>query len=230
MPRQPRCINLVLGLALILGAGSLALTPSRASAFADEPHKDAKSEPSASHSGEGAGAGHAAETPQVLKFEPTLAIWSLVVFALMAAILAKYAWNPIVKALDERERGLQQAYKDAEAARAEAKRLHEDYQSKLSLAASEAKALVEEARRDAEYAKTDILKNANSEAAAIKQRAEAAISLAKDEALKDLWERSAQLAVTVAGRVLTRELSDDDQRRLVQQAIGEMSSLKEARA
>ena len=226
MPRQPRCIDLVLGLALILGAGSLALTPSRASAFADEPHKDAKSETG----GAGHDAGHAAETPQVLKFEPTLAIWSLLVFAIMAAILAKYAWTPIVKALDERERNLQQAYQDAESARAEAKRLHDDYQAQLTKAASEAKALVEEARRDAEFAKSDILKNASAEAAAIKQRAEAAISLAKDEALKDLWERSAQLAVAIAGRVLSRDLGDDDQRRLVQQAISEMSALKEARA
>ena len=89
---------------------------------------------------------------------------------------------------------------------------------------------MEEARRDAEFAKSDILKNASAEAAAIKQRAEAAISLAKDEALKDLWERSAQLAVAIAGRVLSRDLGDDDQRRLVQQAISEMSALKEARA
>lgn len=229
---SPRCWSLVSAGLLLLVFGFAA--PSRS--FAADDVKDAKEvskTAAAGHSNSNAeshpsAAGH--EKPAVIKPELNLGVYSLIVFVALFLILRKYAWDPIARALDQREQNLQQAYDEAEKTRAEAKQVQEQYQQKMRDAADEVKTLVEEARRDATATKADMLKTANEEAGAIKTRAESAISLAKDEALKDLWERSAHLAVSVAGKVLSRELSRDDHNRLIEQALREMSALKEATA
>ncbi|ADV61148.1 ATP synthase F0, B subunit [Isosphaera pallida ATCC 43644] len=164
--------------------------------------------------------------PTALGLELNLVAYSLIVFLILLAILWKYAWTPIVQALDAREASLNQIRQEAEAARSETLRLQTEYETKLAAAAEEVKALIEEARRDAQATKAEILRAANEEAAAIKARAEQAIKLAKDEALKELWDRATELSVVVAGRLLPRELSHDDQRRLTEQAIHELEMLK----
>ena len=172
----------------------------------------------------------AAETaepsPTALGLELNLVAYSLIVFLILLAVLWRYAWTPIVQALDAREASLSQIREEAEAARSETLRLQTEYEAKLTAAADEVKALIEEARRDAQTTKAEILRSANEEAAAIKARAEQAIKLAKDEALKEIWDRATSLSVVVAGRLLPRELSHDDQRRLNDLAIHELEILK----
>ena len=82
--------------------------------------------------------------------------------------------------------------------------------------------MVEEGRRDAEVVRRKIEEDARSSAEAIAERAKREIGIARDTALRELHEQSAQLAMTMAGSVLKRQLSPEDHHRLVQDALAEL--------
>jgi F-type H+-transporting ATPase subunit b len=92
----------------------------------------------------------------------------------------------------------------------------------MATAADQVRALIEEARRDAQATADEIIRKAQAEAEASRDRAQREIGLARDEALVEIWSKTADLAVLVAGRVLSRELNQDDHRRLVASAMGEL--------
>ena len=100
-----------------------------------------------------------------------LAFFTLVVFLLLLAILWKFAWGPIIESLERREKTVADHIAEAERNHEEAKRLLLQYEQKLAAAAGEVRELMEEARRDAEHAKQDILAEAKAGAEAERNRA-----------------------------------------------------------
>lgn len=211
MSGLPRWVG-ALALILALSAGAPASLPLVSPAAAAD---DAKA------------SGHSAsEKDQVLGLQPNLVFWSALVLILLLLVLRRYAWKPIMDALDERERKMEALHAAARDAQSEAAALQRKYEEELRQAADQVKAMVEEARRDAEATKADILRVANDEAAAIKRRAEQAIQLAKDDALHEIWNQASKLSVSIARSILARELNDDDQRRLVDAAVRELEAMK----
>lgn len=212
LPRQPL---LALGLvALVLTFGS-PLAPS----FAAEP---AAAE--SGHAPEGAGGGAHAEEgePGLLEPQPSLAIWTVVVFVGLLLVLGRFAWKPLLRALHQREEHLEHCLLETERARNESEQLLAQHRQQMAQAADQVRALLDEARREAQAVKDEIVSQARSEAEAERQRARHDIESARDQALTDIWTRTADLAVSVAGRVLSKELGPDDHRRLVDSAIGEL--------
>ena len=168
-------------------------------------------------------AAHAAEAnPDIKKPEPNLAIWTLIVFLGLMLVLGKFAWKPLMKALHERESHLEQVLLDSEKARNDAESLAAQHRKELSLAADQVRALIEEARKEAQAAANTIIQKAQAEAESSRQRAEREISGAKDQALMEIWSQTADLAVSVAGKVLGKELGESDHKRLVEMAMGEL--------
>jgi F-type H+-transporting ATPase subunit b len=162
---------------------------------------------------------HQAGAPDPLSVDPDLAIWTLVVFVLLLAVLTKFAWKPIIAALDRREETVAGHLRDAERSHEEAKRLLADYEHRLANAANEVRALLDEARRDAEHTKQDILAEAKKAAEAEKVRALRDIDLAADAARESLREKSVELAVELAGKIVQAQLSKADHARLIQEAM-----------
>jgi F-type H+-transporting ATPase subunit b len=160
--------------------------------------------------------------PNILKPELPLAAWSLVVFVFLLLFLGKFAWKPLMKALEEREAHLEQVLLDSERARNEAEALAAQHRREMSQAADQVRALIEEARKEAQVAADSIHRKAQAEAEAARKRAERDIVNARDQALMEIWSNTAELAVSVAGRVLNKEMSESDHRRLVEAAIGEL--------
>ncbi len=151
------------------------------------------------------------------------AIWTLVIFILVIVVLGKFAWGPLLSALQQREQfirsSLQEAKDDREAAEA---RLQE-YEVRLQEAAAEATQIVEQGRQDADKAKVRIEETARTEADKLVDRAKREIDLARQAAIKDLYATSAGLATDIAGKVLKRELSPRDHERLIQESIEELN-------
>lgn len=175
-----------------------------------------------------AAAGHGGEVapePKILELKPELAITTLIVFALLFLVLRQYAWGPLSKALRDREHNMESAVSATEHARAEAERLLAQHRAQMEQAAEQVRALLDQARRDATALSDDISKKAQAEADAARERAERDIATARDQALLDIYSRSADLAVSVAGKVLKRELNESDHRRLVEYAAGELPSM-----
>ena len=149
-----------------------------------------------------------------------LALWTAVVFLCLLAILGKFAWKPLMAGLDKREHGIADQIAQAEAANQQAKQLLADYQRKLADAKDEVRGIVEQGRRDAEKLGHELLDKAKEEARAEHARAVQQIEAATDAAVKDLADRSAAMAVELAGKIVGAKLNPADHARLIEQAIG----------
>ena len=171
-------------------------------------------------------AGHSSSSqPNILEPQAPLAIWTVVVFGVLLAILAKFAWGPMMKSLHDREEHIEHTLLETEKARNEAERLMAENQKFLAKAAEQVRALLDEARRGAEETANAIIQKAQAEAEASRERAEREIGNAKDQALSEIFTRTTDLAVAVAGKVLARDLSEADHRRLVESATAELPAM-----
>jgi F-type H+-transporting ATPase subunit b len=206
-------------LALGLLALSLVFETSTRPALADVPAKG-HAAPPAHKEGEAASAGEtiAEEKKDIMEPQAPLAIWTLIVFLCLMGVLGKFAWKPLMKALEERESHLEHVLNDTEKARNEAEALAAQHRKELALAADQVRALIKEAT----VAANSIIQKAQAEAEESRKRAEREIVGAKDQALMEIWSQTADLAVSVAGKVLGKELGESDHRRLVEMAMGEL--------
>ncbi|MCX7419208.1 MAG: F0F1 ATP synthase subunit B [Planctomycetia bacterium] len=164
------------------------------------------------------------DTSVPLNAKPDLAVWSFITFLIFLAVLRKFAWSPLIGALDQREHKMKQALADAESARIKAEAMLAEHAKKLEKVQDEVKEILAEARRDAEHTKQDIVATANKEAEATRKRAVEDIEHARDLAMKELFDFVSSNVIGATEHVLGRALSDDDQTRLVQEALNQMGS------
>lgn len=160
-----------------------------------------------------------------LEWKTDLAIWTAVVFVCLVLILGKFAWKPIVDGLDKREQGIADDITAAEKANADAKQLLAQYQQKLADSQDEVRRMIEAGKRDAEKAGQAIIDKSRDAAAAERERAIAEIDLATAGALQELARRSADLAVSLAGKIVTARLDKADHTRLIEQAMADFAKV-----
>lgn len=159
---------------------------------------------------------------ELLSAEPGLIVWTIVTFVLLLGILWKFAWNPILGALDAREKAIQDTIDDAERLHAEAGAMLEEHRKRLAEARQEANRIFDEARQAGEQMKQDMLEKSREEGAQIVARAERQIQLETEEAIGKIRAQAADLALKAAEKVLERSLTNADQRRLADEAIAEL--------
>jgi F-type H+-transporting ATPase subunit b len=166
--------------------------------------------------------GHEKQGPIDLKVD--LGLWSIIVFVVLLIVLKKFAWGPIMEAVESREKHIHDSVKEAERARDEASRLLAEHSKKLAEVQNEVRAILDEARRDAQHTQQEIMKQAQAEAQATAERAKREIAQARDHALQQLFSQAADLATDVAARIVRRSLNPQDHRDLVQQALKDLPS------
>jgi F-type H+-transporting ATPase subunit b len=154
------------------------------------------------------------------------ALWTVVIFGLVLAVLGKFAWGPILTALQSREAFIRESLEKAQADRLEAEARLKEYLDKINNSRAEATAIVDEGRRDAEAVKHRIEQDAREEAEKIIARGKHEIELATQTAVKELYTTSAKLATELAGRILAREIKPQDHERLSADAIDELGRQK----
>jgi F-type H+-transporting ATPase subunit b len=153
-------------------------------------------------------------------------IITLIVFGIVVAVLGKYAWPRLIKTLDERESQIRGALEQARQERIEAEKILAEYRRQIDHAREEATAIVEEGRRDAAEVRRRMQEEARREAQEMIERARREIQLARDAAVKELYDRSADLAVELASRIIARSLTADDHRRLVSETLERMKAAR----
>lgn len=174
----------------------------------------------ASAAEEAHGAGEAA--PNLFSGDAGVAIWTVLIFLLVVFILGRYAWKPLLSALQAREDFIRDSLQKAREEREQAERRLAEYEEKLAAARAEATALVEEGRRDAETVKAKIEATAREEGDKLMARARREIGLARDQAVKDLHTTTARLATDLATKVLEREIRAEDHERLLAESLREL--------
>lgn len=156
------------------------------------------------------------------------ALWTLVIFVIVLVVLGKFAWGPILSALQKREEFIRDSLATAKRDRDEAQRVLKEYSDRILTARTEATAIVEEGRRDAEVLRRKIEETAKAEAQAMVERAKREINIARDTAVKDIYSLSARLATSAAGKIIRKELNDKEHERLISEAIDEIVHAVEA--
>jgi F-type H+-transporting ATPase subunit b len=165
-----------------------------------------------------------AGSPNPLAVDPDLAIWTAVVFLLLLFVLGKFAWPQITTALEERERKIKDNIAAAEALQNEAKRLLAEHEAKLAAAAGEVRALLEEARRDADHTKKSIEADGQKAAKGELDRALREIQRARDAAVQDLAVTSANMAIDLAQKVIREQLTPEKNNQIVRDALAKLSA------
>jgi len=158
------------------------------------------------------------------EFRRDLAIWSAAVFLLLLALLSKFAWKPIMQALDKREQGIADLIAATKAASEDAKQMLASYERRLTEASDEVRGMLEEARRDADVTRQSIIADARQAAEQEQMRAKHEIGLARDEALSQIAQKAGDLAVEVAGKFLREKIGTDDHARLVRDSVTSLAT------
>lgn len=134
-------------------------------------------------------------------------------------VLKKYLFVPVLNMIAQRQKEIDDMYADADAARSNAKAMESEYQEKLSVAAQTGERLVKEAVARGQSREEEILRQANAEANAIREKAAADIAMEKKKAINDAKDEISGMAVAIAEKVVGRELSSADHTDLVEAFI-----------
>ena len=153
-------------------------------------------------------------------------IWTIVVFLALVLVLGKFAWGPILDSLQKREDFIRNSLEEARKSREEAEARLKEYEDRLKEARAEATALAEEGRRDGEVVRARIEQEAREEGEKIRKRTLRDLDIAKETAVKELYELSGKLATHIASQIIGRELKADDHQKLIEDAISEMERLE----
>lgn len=151
-----------------------------------------------------------------------LIFWKTIVFGLLLFLLYKFAWNPIVASLREREETIDSSIKRAEHALAEAKQIQQENDRVRREAEAEAQRILREAREASDRVRNEEVDKTREQIRHMKEQAQEAIEREKQGALEDLRDEVASLAIRAAEIILRENLDGGRQRRLVDQFIDEL--------
>ena len=156
--------------------------------------------------------------------DPGLFIWTIVTFLVLLALLAKFAWKPLLQALESREETIRKSLDGAQQARQELERLNQESAQMIAKARLEADAIVARSRTDAERLKEDMRQEARAESATIVKNAERQIQLETGRALEQIRHEAVDLSIAIASKVIGRNLSKDDNERLIEDALRQVEA------
>ena len=151
-------------------------------------------------------------------------VWTAIVFLALLGILWKFAWGPILGAVEARESGIQSKLDQAASSNEEAARLLAEHKEQLADARRQANELIAEGKAAGEHLRKEIEEKARAEAQGIVDRARAEIVRERDQAIEALRRESVDLALAAASRLMQENLDQDKDRQLVERYLSEMGS------
>ena len=157
------------------------------------------------------------------QFEFGLFFWQVLIFVGLIFLLKKFAWKPILDAVNEREEGIKNALVSAENARKEMQDLQADNQRILNEARAERDAMLKEAREMKEKMVADAKNEAQAQGQKMIDQAKAAIESEKNAAMAELKSQFSTLSLSIAEKLLKDELSNTEaQTKLVEKMLGDV--------
>lgn len=144
---------------------------------------------------------------------------SLVNLLILFLVMKKFLFKPVMKVMNERQSQVTAIYNDAENDRKAAADMKQEYESRMAAAREEADGLVRNAVQTAQRKSDAIVADAKDQAAHLKQKAEMEIQLEKKQMLSDVKAEISDLAVSIASRIMEREVNPQDHADFVDQFI-----------
>src|SRR5712691_254102 len=151
----------------------------------------------------------------LVQVDPGLYIWAIVTFLALLAVLTKFAWKPLLNALETRQETIRKALDDAEKAKQELERLNQESAQIIRQARVEADQIVAMSRSDAERLREEMRQKARAEADGIIKTAERQIQLETARAIQQIRHEAADLSVAIASKLIQRNLTKEDNEKLI---------------
>jgi F-type H+-transporting ATPase subunit b len=151
-----------------------------------------------------------------------LTIWTIVLFALFAAVLARFGWGPLLRAVEDREKSVRDTVEGAQRAQSEAHALLAQHKELLQQARREREEMIKQAMAEAQQLRADLLAQARADAEHLMQKAKDQIERETRAALQELRLQIVDLAVEAAGKIVVSSLTPDAQRKLVEDFIAKL--------
>ena len=152
-----------------------------------------------------------------------LMFWTIIIFVILLVVLSKFAFKPMLAAVEARERSLQAALDDAKRDREEAQRVLAEHRAQLENSRAEAQKLIADGRATAEKLRHDLLEQTKSQQQEMLDRARRDIDTEKTNAIAALRREAVDLAIAGASKVIERNLDNDANRKLVEGYLGTVS-------
>ena len=162
---------------------------------------------------------------EILGVNVWTALFTLANTLLLFFVLKKFLFKPVMKIIDSRQKEIDDLYQSADTAKAEADEVRDEYQKKLEEARETGDKIILDAVTRAQSREEEIVSKANREASAILEKAQEDIALEKKKAMGEVKDNISVIAVSIAGRVVERELTSADQSRLVDSFIDDLGDL-----
>ncbi len=158
--------------------------------------------------------------------DPGTVLWTIITFFILAVLLAKFAWKPLLTTLQERERTIRESLEQAQKARAEGEETLRRNQEILAQARRETAAILDQGKREAETLRAEILAQARKEAQDLVEQGKRQVQFEQKQAMEQLRRQVADLAIQAAERLITRSLDDSAQRQLVDDYVRGLTALQ----
>ncbi len=159
--------------------------------------------------------------------DPGLFIWTIVTFLVLLALLAKFAWRPLLQALEIRQERIRKSLEDAERARQELERLQQESAKIMRQARIEAESNVTQTRADAERLREELKQKAKDEADNVLRNAQQQIQLQTRQAIQQIRHEVAVIAVLLASKLLERNIAKEDNARLIDDTLKQIEITKQ---
>jgi len=159
--------------------------------------------------------------------DPGLFIWTIVTFLVLLALLGKFAWRPLLQALESRQERIRKSLEDAERARQELERLQQESAKMMQQARIEAESIVTQTRADAERLREELKQKAKDEADKILRNAQQQIQLQTRQAIQQIRHEVADIAVLLASKLLERNIAKEDNARLIDDTLKQIEVTKQ---
>ena len=156
--------------------------------------------------------------------DPGLFIWTIITFLILLGLLAKFAWGPLLKALDERHATILKSLDDADKAQQELAQLQEKSAQLIAEARAEGQSIVAKSRAAAEVVREDLHQKAKTEAAAMVKATERQIQQETARAVQQIRHEVVDLSLSVASKLIKKNLTAEDNDALIQDSLSQIDA------
>ena len=160
----------------------------------------------------------------LVKLDPGLFVWTIITFLGLFIVLAKYAWKPLMKMLDDRENMIRSSLEDAKKAKLELEGLNQECEAITAKARLEAQSILADSKSAAEKVKEDTIAKAKEQAIKISDDAKKQIQIEKDKAIVDIKQEVVNLTLLVAEKLISKNLNDADNKSLIEESLKKVKS------
>ncbi len=155
----------------------------------------------------------------LVQLDPGLFIWTIAVFLTLLFLLKRFAWGPLLAALEQRRAGIRKSLDDADRAKKELEQVQQESETVVRKARAEAETIVSTARADGAKLRDELRRQAQEEAQSILRNAERQIEQERDRALAQIRREAVDVSLMIASKLIRRNLTKEDNDALIDDAL-----------